>query len=86
MYYVQSTPNLVAGVCNECFQLLCRIHPIVAYHISIFRHFAVNYNKVLVVLSVCATCFSHVDHHQPLMYMTLKPKIKCIYTVYILNL
>jgi len=84
--YWHSTPNLVAGVCNERFQLLCAVHPIVAYHISTDICIAINHNNVLLVLSVYATCFSHVDCHQPLIYMTLKPKIKCIYTVYVLNL
>lgn len=56
------------------------------YHMSTDICIAVSQNKVLLVSSVYDTCFSHVDHHQPLIYMTLKPKIKCIYTVYILNL
>jgi len=46
-------------------------------NIDIFA--AVNQNKVLLILAIYATCFSHVDHIQVLKYTTLKPKIKFIY-------
>lgn len=46
---------------------------------SILWHVAINHNKVLVLLSVYSICFSHADHLQIFKYITLKPKIKCIY-------
>jgi len=43
--------------------------------LNIDIHIAVNQNRVLLVLTTSATCFSHVDHIQMLKYMTFKPYI-----------
>ena len=60
-------------VCSFC----CRVHPLVAYYID--TRAAVSHNKVLLVSSIYATCFGRANHLHAVKYMTLKPKIKCIY-------
>jgi hypothetical protein len=56
------------------------IYLVVVDHVRIDIGTTVNHNKCLLVLSIYAACFTHVDHPQALKCVTLKPKIKCIYT------
>ena len=51
-------------VCVMCLCVcvcVCGFHPFMAYHINIDKRTAVNYNKVSLVSSTCATCFDRVD-------------------------
>jgi len=49
-----------------CYSSLCGIEPVVAYCIKIDINTATNNDKLLLLLSINCTCFSHADLPQVL--------------------